>query len=61
MWYDSKDKEWRVVKGLPINIFYHSKMVEHNGYLLLLAQYSLREKREIKCAMIVLDRSGVEN
>ncbi|CAA7044851.1 unnamed protein product [Microthlaspi erraticum] len=64
IWYDSKEKEWSVVKGLKLDVYSASevKMAEHNGKLVFLWTRSCQEdtKWEIWCAMIALDRSGVE-
>lgn len=63
MWYDSKEKERRVANGLKLSGYSASKvvMVEYNGKLVFLRQRSwYKKKKEIWCAMIALDRSGVE-
>lgn len=69
MWYDSKDKVWRVVKGLkkklikPVNI--SVGMLDCNGKLAFLWEdegdvNGKKPQKRIWCAMIVLDRSRVE-
>ncbi|KAJ4880690.1 F-box/kelch-repeat protein [Raphanus sativus] len=55
MWYDSEEKIWRKVKGLCCDAGRH--MVECNGKLALLWKDS---EEKIWCAMIALDRVGVE-
>ncbi|CAH8326545.1 unnamed protein product [Eruca vesicaria subsp. sativa] len=56
MWYDPKEKIWRRVKGLPCDVWWH-RMVECNGKLVLLREDS---EKKIWCAMIALDKVGVE-
>ncbi|CAA7044850.1 unnamed protein product [Microthlaspi erraticum] len=60
MWYDSKEKVWRVVNGLKLGKRSASKvaMAEYNGKLAFL--WHDRMKKEIWCVMITLERSGVE-
>ncbi|KAL1191997.1 F-box/kelch-repeat protein [Cardamine amara subsp. amara] len=68
MWYDSEDKVWKVVKGLkklvkPIDI--SVGMLDCNGKLAFLWEderdvEGKKSEKRIWCAMILLDRSGVE-
>ncbi|CAH2061389.1 unnamed protein product [Thlaspi arvense] len=65
MWYDSKKKYWRLVKGLKLDEYsaFDIRMGEYNGKLVFLRNPSSLEedkKREVWCAMIALDRNGVE-
>lgn len=56
MWYDSKEKIWKRVKGLRCDVGRHH-VVECNGKLALLWEDS---EEKIWCAMIALDKVGVE-
>ncbi|CAH8350539.1 unnamed protein product [Eruca vesicaria subsp. sativa] len=56
MWYDSKEKIWRMVKDLCYDVKWHH-MVECNGKLALLKKDS---EEKFWCAMIALDKVGVD-
>ncbi|KAG5389793.1 hypothetical protein IGI04_031334 [Brassica rapa subsp. trilocularis] len=56
MWYDSKEKIWKRVKGLRCDVGRHH-VVECNGKLALLWEDS---EEKIWCAMIAMDKVGVE-
>ncbi|VVA94574.1 unnamed protein product [Arabis nemorensis] len=55
---DSKENEWRVVNGLKLNKYSAFELAEYNGKLLMFPHQE--NNGEIWCAMIKLDRSGVE-
>ncbi|ESQ46131.1 hypothetical protein EUTSA_v10000440mg [Eutrema salsugineum] len=61
VWYDSKKKQWRTVKGLELNEFsYHNvdAMAEYNGKLVLIRKSSTIQKMDqICCAMVALEWS----
>lgn len=60
MWYNSKTKEWRVVRGLKLNKYF-CNVAEYNGKLVFFWQeYKENENKEIWCAMIALCKSGLE-
>ncbi|EOA19334.1 hypothetical protein CARUB_v10003749mg [Capsella rubella] len=53
MWFESKEKLWRMVHGLELNGHFSSTaMAEHNGKMAFL--WHDRNKRELWCAMIAL-------
>ncbi|CAH2063358.1 unnamed protein product [Thlaspi arvense] len=59
LWYESKEKEWRVVEGLNLKarIAWSTALAEYNGKLAFL--WHERDKSEVWCSVIVLYGSKV--
>ncbi|CAA7061764.1 unnamed protein product [Microthlaspi erraticum] len=66
MWYNSKEKEWRVVNGISTLLWFPNfrlkvALAEYNGNLAVLQQLSLKKSETIVwCVMIALERNGEE-
>uniref|UniRef100_A0A1J3JXL3 Putative F-box/kelch-repeat protein n=1 Tax=Noccaea caerulescens TaxID=107243 RepID=A0A1J3JXL3_NOCCA len=58
LWYDSKEKEWRVVHGLNLggHICWDVALAEYNGKLAFM--WHEREKSEVWCSVIALHGSS---